>query len=250
MADPGCPESSRQERANHCMPDKPEPRFHADLVIRVFGMDANGRAFSQNAHAGNVSDHGARLSGLEKRLTPGDVVGVQFGDQRARCKVMWMVDAGPMQKIQAGVRVLPGQMCPWQKERERQQGRAAAPISRTAPAARNKRKFARQRVPFAIEIRDVQNGGSYSQAKTSDMAGSGCYVETMQPLPVRKILDIAFWLNSERVQTTAIVRTSDGGVGMGIEFTGLNEDTQKQLQQLLENLAAEAAPFAHARGAV
>ena len=70
------------------------------------------------------------------------------------------------------------------------------------------------------------------------------------PFPLKKAVTVAFWLNSQRVQTTAIVRTSDGGVGMGIEFTGLEEATQKQLQQHLENLAMEGAPFKKARSAL
>jgi hypothetical protein len=36
---------------------------------------------------------------------------------------------------------------------------------------------------------------------------------------------------------------------MGIEFTGLEEGTQKELQQYLENLALETAPFKKAQGA-
>jgi hypothetical protein len=111
-------------------------------------------------------------------------------------------------------------------------------------------KIPRQRVAFAIEIHDGQKVGSHLQTKTQDIAGSGCYVETMQPLPLKKILDVTFWLNSERVQTTAIVRTCDGGVGMGLEFIGLDEATQNQLQQLVEALAAESVPFTHAQGAL
>ena len=85
--------------------------------------------------------------------------------------------------------------------------------------------------------------------KTADIGGQGCYVETMVPFPLKKAVTITFWLNSERVKTTAIVRTSDGGVGMGIEFTGLEDATQKELQEHLENLALEAAPLRKARGA-
>src|SRR6266852_1081393 len=83
------------------MPKEPEPRVDVNLPIRVFGMDAEGRPFSQKAHAQNISQHGARLAGLEKQLKPGDVIGVQFGDQKTRCKVIWVVDAGPVQKIEA-----------------------------------------------------------------------------------------------------------------------------------------------------
>ena len=57
-------------------------------------MGADNRPFFQNAHARNVSDHGAKLCGIEKQLRPGDVIGIQFGDKKARCKVVWVVDAG------------------------------------------------------------------------------------------------------------------------------------------------------------
>jgi hypothetical protein len=71
---------------------------------------------------------------------------------------------------------------------------------------------------------------------TADIAGNGCYVLTLLPLPVKRKLTITFWLNSETVNTAAVVRTSHGGVGMGIEFTGLDEATQKRLQLQVESL--------------
>src|SRR5712692_8322544 len=136
------------------MPKEPEPRVDVNLPIRVFGMDAEGRPFSQAAHARNISLHGAKVAGLEKQLKPGDVIGVQSGNQKTRCKVMWVVDAGPLQKIEAGVKMVEGQPCPWEKEMETPQ--AVAPDARSAPTTEEKRKFPRQRVPFPIEIRDDQ----------------------------------------------------------------------------------------------
>ena len=229
------------------MPDTSEPRFHVDFLIRVFGMDADSRPFSQNVHARNISDHGAKLSGLEKKLRPGDIIGVQFGDQKARCKVVWAAEAGVL-KIEVGVSMVDGEPCPWQKQRATQRANDAVPYPRNAPAVKEKRKFPRHRIPFTIEIRDGKSIRSHTRTKTQDIAGSGCYVHTMIPLPVRTTLQVTFWLDSEQVQTSAIVRTSDGGVGMGIEFVGLDEAAQKQLQQQLEALAAKAAPLKKARG--
>jgi hypothetical protein len=232
------------------MPDPSEFRFKVDLLLRVFGMDADSHPFSQKAHAPNISDQGAQLSGLEQQLRPGDIIGVQLDGTRARCKVIWAGDAGRARETEAGVKIVEGQPCPWREEIERQRSMAAAPISRTAPVVKNKRKFRRLRIPFPIEIRDGQSVGTHLQTSTQDIAGRGCYVETLQPLPVRKLVDITFWLNSLRIQTHAIVRTCDGGVGMGIEFIGLDEATQNRLQEQLETLAAESGLFKHARGAL
>jgi hypothetical protein len=229
------------------MPKEPEPRVDVNLPVRVFGMDAEGRPFSQKAHARNISQHGAKLAGLEKRLKPGDVVGVQFGDQKARCKVIWVVDAGQVQKIEAGVKMVEGQLCPWQKEMETPQTVASVP--RSAPAANDKRRFPRQRVPFPIEIRDEQGSGAPMKTRAADVNGRGCYVETMLPLPAGKILTITLWLGSEKVTTPAVVRTCDGGVGMGIEFTGLDPATQERLQQQVDAMAADSKPSKNTQGA-
>ena len=57
--------------------------------------------------------------------------------------------------------------------------------------------------------------------------------------PRSEVLSINLWINSEKITTGAIVRSCDGGVGMGIEFTGLDPKVQERLQQQVETMAAE-----------
>ena len=87
------------------------------------------------------------------------------------------------------------------------------------------------------------------RTRSADISGRGCYIETMLPLPVGKVLSITLWLDAQRVNTSAVVRSCDGGVGMGIEFTGLDEATQDRLQQQVENMAAEGETSENAQGA-
>ncbi len=61
-------------------------------------------------------------------------------------------------------------------------------------------------------------------------------------------LSISFWIESEKITTPAIVRASDGGVGMGIEFTGLSEDVQKRLQQVVEKMDKQSGSAINAKG--
>ena len=65
------------------------------------------------------------------------------------------------------------------------------------------------------------------------MSGNGCYVESMQPLPLGTVLRVDFWLDSEHIKVTAVVRTCDPGVGNGIEFTGMPSDTKDRMQTFL-----------------
>jgi PilZ domain len=218
-------------------PDQSTPRFNTDLLVRVFGMDADGRPFSQKSQVKNISDRGAKLCGIEKRLKLGDVIGVQLGDQKARCKVIWATDLTPARNNEVGIRIVDGQPCPWREEREIQQAAAIAPISRIPRAAKDKRKFARQSIPIPIEIRTDVDFSAHLRTNASDITGNGCYIETLRPLPAGTKLNITFSLGSEPIHTTAIVRTSHGGVGMGIEFTGIDDATQKRLQGQVEGMA-------------
>jgi hypothetical protein len=157
--------------------------------------------------------------------------------------VIWVVAAGEVQKVDVGVKVVEGQPHPWQEEMQKHRARGTPPIRRIAPAIKDRRKYQRERIFFEIEVR----GGTCDaplRTRTADIAGSSCYIETMLPLAVGTSLMIAFWLNSEKVRAAAIVRTCDSGVGMGIEFTGLDEVTKKQLQQQVETIAIESAALA------
>ena len=89
------------------------PRAALDLKVKVWGTGANNQPFFQNAMAQNISATGACICGIEPELKVGDVIGVQYEDKKARCKIIWVVDAGALKKTQAGVELVPEQDCPW-----------------------------------------------------------------------------------------------------------------------------------------
>jgi hypothetical protein len=74
------------------------PRATLDLKVRVWGMGSNNQPFFQHAMAQNISATGACLFGIEPELKVGDVIGVQYETRKARCRVIWVVDAGALKK--------------------------------------------------------------------------------------------------------------------------------------------------------
>ena len=78
------------------------------------------------------------------------------------------------------------------------------------------------------------------QTNVTDISGRGCYIETMLPLARGTELNISFWIESEKIDIQAVVRACDGGVGMGIEFTGMDLESQKRLQRYLEKQGHES----------
>jgi hypothetical protein len=212
-------------------PQGSAPRATLDLKVRVWGMGSNNQPFFQNAMAQNVSATGACLYGIEPELKVGDVIGVQYETRKARCKVVWVVDAGALKKTQVGVELVADQDCPWvavlpagMKPNERAQLRPD-----------NRRKFARHRISYPLELRD-ERVNTPLRVNATDVSGNGCYVETVMPLPVGTALRVDLWIEQERLSPTAVVRTRDPGVGMGIEFTGLPEDSKKRFQAHIDKL--------------
>ena len=208
--------------------NQPEPRQTEDLPVRVWGMSAEGRPFSQNARAQNISTDGALLTGVENELKVGDVIGVQCDERKARCTVVWVMNTGSIKKNQVGVKLVADQECPWKKHLHVQNAPAVVPTG-------NRRQYARHRVSFPLELRD-ERVATPMRINSTDVSGNGCYVETIMPLATATVLRVDFWMQNEHLSITAVVRTCDPGVGMGIEFTGLPLADKERLQRYLDGI--------------
>jgi len=203
-----------------------EPRLSVDLTVRIWGMSAEGRPFSQSAHAYNISSEGALISGVESELKVGDVIGVQCAERKTRCMVVWVMNTGPVKKNQVGVKLVAEQECPW---------KSYLPLdgATVTIADSNRRRFHRHKISLPLELRD-EHVNAPIRINATDVSGNGCYVESMLPLPLGTVLRVDFWLDSEHIKITAVVRTCDPGVGNGIEFTGMPVDGKARMQAYLD----------------
>lgn len=192
-------------------------------------MDADGKPFFQSGLAGSLSSEGAQLTHLHHCLKAGDIVGIQYGEKKARFKVIWANPSVIPRKHKAGVLILPNQIAPWTEIAEETTGKPKE-------AGSDKRRFSRHKVQFPIEISFEDTRRPHMQCGATDIGGRGCYIETFCPLAINSEIVITFWLDSEKIRASAVVRTSDPGVGMGIEFTALEEHIQERLQKYVEKM--------------
>jgi hypothetical protein len=160
----------------------------------------------------------------------GEVIGIQYGDKKARFEIMWVKAVALPKGFDAGVRALPQQVIPWAEVTKK--GQDIPELTRRS----DKRRFLRHRVQFPIVISFADAHRAQMQCYATDIGGRGCYVETLVPLSVDTDVIITFWVDSEKISTRGRVRTSDSGVGMGIEFTALEEQIQKRLQEYLDKM--------------
>ena len=213
------------------MDKRPEFRVSSDIPVRIWGMDADGRPFFQNAIAGNLSSNGAQLTRIRHTLKVGEIIGIQHGDVKARFKIMWAKASVALGHNEAGVQILPHQPIPWGEVTSETRPEKSA-VQRES----NRRKFTRHKVQFPLEISFPDHSRAHMQCNATDMGGRGCYVETLVPLSAGTHVVVTFWIDSDKLKTTGIVRASDPGVGMGIEFTSLETAIQERLQEYLQKM--------------
>jgi hypothetical protein len=76
------------------------------LLVRVWGMDSEGKLFDANLHTMEITDLGARLVGVVSSLRRGAIIGVECGQGRAAFRVAWIGQKGTPQEGQIGIRCL------------------------------------------------------------------------------------------------------------------------------------------------
>ncbi len=203
-----------------------EKRLTVDIPVRIWGMSAQGRPFSQHVRAQNISGEGASLNDVESELKVGDVIGIQCDKNKARCTVIWAMNTGTLKRNQVGIRLVTDQECPWRDHLP--EGATGSDVSES-----NRRRYHRHKISLPIEVRD-ERVQAPTRINATDVSGNGCYIETMMPMQNGTVLRLDMWIDTDRISATGVVRTCDPGVGNGIEFTGLPADGKIKLQRYLD----------------
>jgi c-di-GMP-binding flagellar brake protein YcgR len=102
--------------------------------------------------------------------------------------------------------------------------------SASHPAER--RRHTRCKVTVQLELQPHGMATSF-RTSTSDISPGGCYVETMFTLEIGTTLTMQLWLDEVRLSTTGIVTTCHPQVGNGIQFTNIDDENVRQLEQFL-----------------
>src|SRR6266849_3161562 len=81
-----------------------ERRVSTPISVRLWGLDCEGKVFSQNVKTLDIATSGARLFGVTAALERGFIVGLQCGNMRARFMVVWVGEKGSDREGQVGLR--------------------------------------------------------------------------------------------------------------------------------------------------
>ena len=117
--------------------------------------------------------------------------------------------------------------------------RASTGLVEAGQPSLNGRRGAR-RQPFiaTTEVIDVRTGGR-NVALTDDLSTAGCYIDTLNPLPLDSIVRLHIQKELATVEFRAKVTSCHPGSGMGLVFEGITTAQRATLVQLLRNQSAD-----------
>lgn len=99
------------------------------------------------------------------------------------------------------------------------------------------------RYPFVLsaEVLEVSSGARF-QARTSDISRTGCYIDTLQPVPRGSAVRVSLTYQGAVLKLYGTVTYVNAGFGIGIRFgDGLLPDQVKLLESWLETAARQPA---------
>jgi len=88
-------------------------RVETALPVRIWGLDAQYLPFTELAQVKNISSSGAVLQGVSRRLRAGEVLEMQYGQEKIEVRVIWMGKNGSSSEGLVGVQHLPSQAHIW-----------------------------------------------------------------------------------------------------------------------------------------
>jgi PilZ domain len=108
-------------------------------------------------------------------------------------------------------------------------------------AKTKKRRYPRIGLPKGMHIA-WQGRGLRTVARVVTLGLGGLFIDADKPPVVGEVIRVIFEVPGGDVRATAVVRDSQPGIGMGIEFSAMDPEPRARLVQLLRRLLGDSDP--------
>ncbi len=102
------------------------------------------------------------------------------------------------------------------------------------PSAKD-RRYSRIGIPRGLFVAWNAHG-ERKVSRVGTLGLGGLFIRTGEPQPIGERLQLVFEVPGGVVRAACIVRDSEDGRGMGVEFTSMNADARARLSHLLRRL--------------
>ena len=107
-----------------------------------------------------------------------------------------------------------------------------------APSAKQ-RRYQRIGLPRGMFVA-WRSSGDRIVSRVATLGLGGLFINTPDPPAVGELIQLYFEIPGGEVRARAVIRVSDPGEGMGVEFTAMSPEARGRLDHLLRRLVGDA----------
>jgi hypothetical protein len=232
------------DELSNSSPERQTKRIHVALPIRVTYWDSESKPGLEMACTYDISEHGARVTGLRCVKGVGEVVAVERGRNKTFCRVVWVGEPNSELQGQIGIQSVESDRTLWETEL-RDMEEAYDPIlidgglKRAGTFASHERRRRRER--YALEgLAELMKQGTnriHAKADLRNMSEIGCLVSSPQVVLPGTELKVVLSVGDHELALKGQVRHGDQNAGLGIEFREIRKGERQILQFLMRKLA-------------
>jgi hypothetical protein len=222
-------------------------RIHVALPIRVTYWDNARKPCLEMACTYDISERGARVTGLRNVKTTGEIIAIERGRNKSFCRVVWIGEPNSELDGQIGIQCVESDRTMWEAElrnmeevyepmlREKAVRRSAL----SAGGGNNRRRHERFDIEGLAELVKHGPNSAGGEAALRNLSELGCLLTTKRAVLPGTELKMVLNVGSYDLSVKGQVRHADQHVGLGVEFYEIRKGDRQILQFLLRKLAEQ-----------
>ena len=107
-------------------------------------------------------------------------------------------------------------------------------------ASAKERRYPRIGLPRGMFIA-WQGPGERLVSRVATLGLGGLFITTPDPPPIGDLIQVFFEVPGGEVRARAVIRVSEPGRGMGVEFTSMSTEARGRIHQLVRRLIGDPA---------
>jgi hypothetical protein len=230
------------------LPERVTRRIHVALPIRVTYWDSASKPFLEMACTYDISESGARVTGLRNVKAAGEIIAIERGRNKAFCRVVWIGEPNSELDGQIGIQCVESDRTMWEAElREMQEiydpivreSSLRRPHLSVSSANQNRRRHERFDIEGLAELLRYGPDSSRGEAVLRNLSELGCLISTQQALPLGTEVKLVLNVDSYDLSVKGQIRHVDPQLGLGVEFQEIRKGDRQILRFLLRKLAEQ-----------
>lgn len=236
--------STLKENTSKPSAERQKKRLQLALPIRVTYWDDTQKPCLEIACTYDISEQGARVTGLRCVKEAGEVIAIERGKNKAFCRVVWVGEPNSELAGQIGLQCVESDRTLWEAELKDmvevyEPVQVEGTSKRPRTFASHERRRRRERFSLEGTAELVEQGSHTFKANVvvKNMSEIGCLVLTKHMVPAGTELKVTLHVDDHNLTLKGQVKHAEPQVGLGIEFREIRKGERQMLQFLIRKLA-------------